>query len=382
MTSTAPAPAAPAPPEWLAGGRIPGLDGLRAVAVLLVVFAHTCQTHGFPGRETVPRWGKLGAVGVDVFFVLSGFLITTLLCRERDRAGWVSLRGFYRRRILRIVPAYVAFLLFVAALQLAGRADLSGPDWLAALTYTMNFRPHPAWEVGHLWSLSIEEHFYLVWPLAFIALSPRWAVRALAVTLVAGPALRWAVLLFKPEWSAMAGEWTPTRLDAIAVGCLVALVARRPGGVARLDALARWWPAALLALLLGLVGGVVSGKFGLGVTPSVVAFSVGVLVWAAARRGPRWLELRPVVAVGVGSYSLYLWQQPFLNPRSELWWAAFPQNLAFAGLAAALSYFLVERPFIRIKAARPGRAGEDAGRPAGGPTAAVREAAAEREPVG
>jgi peptidoglycan/LPS O-acetylase OafA/YrhL len=297
----------------------------------------------------VQTWGRIGPIGVDVFFVLSGLLITTLLCRERDRKGKVSLRGFYWRRSLRIVPAFAALLLFVAALQLAGAISVSGRDWLAALTYTMNFRPHSAWELGHLWSLSIEEHFYLAWPLLFVCLPPRWALRGLAAILVAGPVLRWAVLLWWPQGSSMLDVWTPTRLDAIAVGCLTALLARTPGGAGRLNALSRWWPLALIAVVGSLAGALHSGKFANGVAPTVTALSFGVLIWAAATRAPRWLESRPLVTVGIGSYSLYLWQQPFLNPRAELWWTAFPQNLVLACLAALLSYRLIERPLLRLR---------------------------------
>lgn len=341
------------PPGWLSAGRIPGLDGLRALGVLFVICTHLCQTRGFPTPAGVQTWGRIGPIGVDVFFVLSGFLITTLLCRERDRKGKVSLRGFYWRRSLRILPAFVALLLFVAGLQLAGAALVSGRDWLAALTYTMNFQPHSAWELGHLWSLSIEEHFYLLWPLLFVCLPPRWAVRGLAAVLLVGPALRWVVLLRWPQWSSMLDLWTPTRLDAIAVGCLTALLARTRDGARLLNALASWWPLALLAAAGGLTGALYSGKFANGITPTVTALSFGVLVWAAATRAPRWLESGPLVTVGIGSYSLYLWQQPFLNPHAEHWWTAFPQNLVFACLAALLSYRLIERPFLRLKGHPP-----------------------------
>src|SRR5947208_208815 len=142
-------------PVWINSGRIPALDGLRAIAVGFVLLAHVHRTSGFPNLAPPRAVGYIGTVGVDVFFLLSGFLITTLLCREYDRTRRTSLRAFYLRRILRIVPAYVCFLLFVLALQLSGNADVSGWDWVASATYTMNFVPRPAWEVGHIWSLSI-----------------------------------------------------------------------------------------------------------------------------------------------------------------------------------------------------------------------------------
>src|SRR5262249_17693155 len=141
-------------PPWLARGRIPCLDGLRAVSIGLVVLAHAAGTHGSP----VPRsWReachRLGPLGGDVFFVLSGFLITLLRLREVGRTGTVSLCRFYWRRALRILPAYLAYLAFLAALSAAGTVRLGRGDWLSALTYTVNLRPRlPAHEVAHIWS--------------------------------------------------------------------------------------------------------------------------------------------------------------------------------------------------------------------------------------
>jgi peptidoglycan/LPS O-acetylase OafA/YrhL len=292
---------------------------------------------------------KLGDVGVDIFFVLSGFLITTLLCRERDRTGRVSVRDFYIRRAFRILPAFFAYLLFVALLSAGGFVRTTPGDWVAALTYTMNFRENPAWELGHIWSLSIEEHFYLAWPLLFLTLPRRIAIVALVGAMVMAPALRATILLLWPAWSQTTELWTFTRLDPIAAGCLLALLARDPATGRRLDAIGRRWPLALALLAAGLVAGGVSTKVGTGITPSITAVTLAVLVWAAARSAPRWLSVRVLVVVGVGSYSLYLWQEVFLNPRASHWWTAFPQNLLLSGLAALASYRLVERPFLAIK---------------------------------
>lgn len=337
------------PPGWLAAGRIPALDGLRGLAVALVLLAHASQTKGFPALDLLLALGRIGPVGVDVFFVLSGFLITTLLCRERERCGHIRLSSFYLRRTLRIAPAYVCLLLCVGVLQREGLAHVPVPDWRAALTYTMNFRPHPAWELGHAWSLSIEEHFYLLWPLAYMLTSRRGALYTLLIVLALEPILRWTVLLRYPDWSAMTDLWTMTRLDAIAAGCLLALLAREAPGRQGLDRLARQWPVTLGLLVLSLALAQRSGKFAVGISPSVTAITLAALVWAAARRAPRWLEHPALSAVGIGSYSLYLWQQIFLNPHGTVWWTVFPINLFFAVLAAWSSYRMIELPFIQLK---------------------------------
>ena len=336
-------------PDWLDAGRIPSLDGLRAVAVALVLLAHAHQTRGFPDLAWLHAVGASGPVGADVFFVLSGFLVTTLLLREEGRSGRLDLRAFYRRRALRIVPAYACLLLCVLILDLLGAADVRRRDWLAALTYTTNFLYRPAWDLGHAWSLSIEEHFYLLWPPAVAALSARSRPFALAACLGFCPGVRWAVLLFAPAWSPMAELWTFSRIDTIAAGCLLAVLARDPAWRPRLDRWAGWWGVALAVLVASLAASRLSAKWSVGVAGSVNAACLALLVWAAASRPPRWLNLRSLSAVGVGSYSLYLWQQLFLKPGGTDWANAFPQNLALASLAAWASYALVESPFLRWK---------------------------------
>lgn len=118
-------------PPWIDGGRIPCLDGLRALAILLVLFSHL----EFPGSgwpPLRPLHGRCGFLGVQIFFVLSGFLITTLMLREVRRTGRLSLRGFYWRRLLRIVPVYVVFLAVLGVLQACERPGLDGRTWYRA----------------------------------------------------------------------------------------------------------------------------------------------------------------------------------------------------------------------------------------------------------
>jgi peptidoglycan/LPS O-acetylase OafA/YrhL len=342
-------------PSWLGSGRIPSLDGLRAIAVFLVLLIHASRTRGFPDQAILKAISRRGYVGVDVFFVISGFLITILILRELDRTERLSIVRFFARRGLRIIPAYATLLLAVAALQAAGLAQLRGRDWLAAFTYTTNFIQHPAWEIGHSWSLSIEEHFYLVWPV-LLAIAPRTGGVSALGCMGFCFAARWAILFLWPAQTQMAELWTFTRIDTIATGCLLAHLAWSE----------RWRPYldrycangnAVAATGLILTGSLAvsgySGKFSVGIAYSLNAVCIALLAWAAMRRADtvvgRILNHRFLISVGVASYSLYLWQQLFLQPESTQPWCVFPLNLVLAVLVALLSYRMIERPFLFLK---------------------------------
>jgi peptidoglycan/LPS O-acetylase OafA/YrhL len=343
-------------PTWFDHGRVPCLDGLRAVSISLVLFEHASLTHGFPlGRET--HLGDLGRAGVSMFFTISGFLITMLLAREWDRSGAISLKGFYRRRALRILPAYFAFLLVILVLTRTHGVSLDSTDWIGVLTYTVNFIRVPAWEIGHVWSLSVEEQFYLVWPLIVFLLSPRRALHVVVAYLSAAPILRLIIWGFFRSDLQVIDDLTPLRLDAIAAGCMLALLARRQNVFTRsvLGATRGAWvaPAAAMVIVASYVVGHYISAFEVTLAYSVTAAAMAVIVWNMATAPDttlgRILETRPIVFIGVLSYSLYLWQQLFLNPHNVSWVAAWPINIVLAAGAALVSYYLIESPFLRIK---------------------------------
>jgi peptidoglycan/LPS O-acetylase OafA/YrhL len=149
---------------------LPSLDGLRAVSILLVILGHGVGTGKSQLDLHSPVLEKLffshSAIGVRTFFIISGFLITTLLLREKSNFGYISLPAFYTRRCLRILPAFFFYLLVIVVLDRTGFVQLPAGNLLYAVTYTMNFNPNPYWYTGHFWSLSVEEQFYLLWPLA------------------------------------------------------------------------------------------------------------------------------------------------------------------------------------------------------------------------
>ncbi|MDO8941596.1 MAG: acyltransferase, partial [Desulfobacterales bacterium] len=194
MTNSA-APDAILPPKKpLSADHIPSLDGLRAISITLVLLGHLSGTQGFVRLNL--GVGDYAHLGVVVFFVISGFLITRLLLSEHAKRGSISLKLFYARRTLRLFPASYAFVGCVWLLWLAGIVPLQSRDLWHAVTYTVNYAPDIAWSVGHLWSLSVEEQFYLLWPFAFVTMGPRRASWVAGGVILLGPVARVVALLF------------------------------------------------------------------------------------------------------------------------------------------------------------------------------------------
>ncbi len=147
------------------GEKIDSLDGFRAVSILLVVFGHADKSWGMPAWLSVSlEFLVHQQAGVMIFFVISGFLITNLLLDEKRATGDVNIQRFYGRRLLRILPVNYLYIGFVFCLWTSDPHAFSGSAFLHALTYTFNFAANDSWLLGHLWSLSIEEQFYLLWP--------------------------------------------------------------------------------------------------------------------------------------------------------------------------------------------------------------------------
>lgn len=326
--------------------RIPSLDGLRAVSIGLVMFAHLCGTHRFLPVKTLGFTSDLGNLGVRVFFVISGYLITGLLLKELDRTGEISLRQFYARRTLRIFPAAFAFLLAVALLQL----PLKPGDMLHAVTYTSNYHPNHAWTLGHLWSLSVEEQFYLLWPTVLVFFGRKNGLLAALFAVAAAPVLRTADFYIFAVPPNMIGPEFQTAMDAIAVGCLLAGAQRFLSGSPRyLAALRSPWTLLLIPLAIGLNFGALYPRVWLPLGISALNVVIAIVIDRFVRFPVGLLNHRAMVWIGVRSYSLYLWQQVFLNRSAASWWTAFPANLLLAVVAAMASYSLIEQPFLAMR---------------------------------
>ena len=339
------------PAHWRLGRRAE-LDGVRGLAVLAVLLGHA----GLPG---VP---KIHIYGVGLFFVLSGFLITTLLLEERADRGSIRLRSFYLRRAYRLGPALVVFVLAIAIATFGFGAFDTGEVTRGArntLLYVVNYAKIDGQDMGplaHLWSLSVEEHFYLVWPAvtaATLGLARRHPLRwltALAATgLVTSVAL--TLLLLDQGAYLRAENSTETRASGMIAGCLLALwFHSRPAAAPTFDRRAGTVVAAgALAALAALSTDRWFGPLGeLPVELAAVSL-IGALVLApsACNRALRW---SPLARVGRLSYALYLWHYPvFLLVGGELRTMSVWETVAASALSlgiAELSMSLVERPFL------------------------------------
>lgn len=340
---------------------IPALDGLRAVAVFMVIFAHF-------GIDFVP-----GTQGVMIFFVLSGFLITWLLLKENERSGSISLAAFYKRRTLRIFPAFYVYWMIMVALLLATGRAVPWPHAWSALFYGSNYysaiNGDPSNGFSHTWSLAIEEQFYLLWPFVFLML--RGNLKRMTWFLVALIGAVWihrAVLCygFNVDQAYIYASFD-TRLDELMIGCLLAVLLRK-------RALPSLWRAASANALLPLVTIAVLAismyaddrfivhryrdVFGFAIEPLLVAVLVVQMIAFSSTRLWRWTEWAVVRFLGRISYSLYLYQQLALYPTKRAL-AMYPLIVQLAGailvtlILATISYYVVEQPFLRLRSTSP-----------------------------
>jgi len=327
--------------------RVPGLDGLRGFSILLVVIGHTGGTRGT--TASLEALHQLGNWGVKSFFVISGYIITRLLLLEVEREGRIALSAFWIRRAARIVPAYVFYVAAMLAASHAGLIALEKSDVPAALTFTMNYQETRSWYLNHCWSLSVEEQFYLLWPLAVMLLGrSRLATVCLAI-ICAAPFVRWGMWSLGATPTAMT-RYLPAIADTLAAGALLAAIETRcmgrvlsdltsPGPVWVWFAIAFAVPALLFRRDPGLF--YVAGQ-------SVMVVPIGFFIAGCIRHphagAGRVMGHPLLIWNGLISYSLYLWQEPFLNTFDVGWATSFPLNLALAYGAAFVSYRLIERP--------------------------------------
>src|SRR6266853_248655 len=342
------------PPGTVNRVHIPSLDGIRAVAVLIVFFYHAA--HGI-----VP-----GGFGVTVFFFLSGFLITTLLRLEAEQTGRVSLRNFYLRRALRILPPMYIMLVGSIIGTLVTRAPLSRPvTILQALHFTNYLIDYErAFPVGTivLWSLAVEEHFYLIFPIVYVALR-RWILaperQALILLSACGALFVWRLLLIvafhaSPNYVMHA---TDTRIDSILFGCILALW-RNPAieGSQWSPRVISWaFGVSLVVLVLTMAPRNVVFRETLRYTLQGIALFP---VFIAAIRLPQALPFRllnhsAVSFLGVVSYGFYLVHLPIILfvQRATNWpeWVVLAASLVLALVLSVMLHYSVERPCANMR---------------------------------
>jgi peptidoglycan/LPS O-acetylase OafA/YrhL len=342
--------------------KIPALDGLRAIAILLVILAHSIATR--PGAGFLAPLGHVGNIGVRLFFIISGFLITTLLLREIDARGNVSLANFYARRSLRILPA---FIFYVAAVQLLAALNVfASPraDAIAAITFTMNYREHSTWFLQHLWSLSVEEQFYLLWGLLFAVATVSLNRLVIAALAVVPLAVRCCYVFWSP--GAISATGLARRFecvaDTLALGALLAVwftAIMRPEMVRKFfqSKFSLWIAFTFIVIGVGCFGinGAVYYSLGQSLTNVGLGGVLLTSVTAIDGRLAKILNCPIAVFLGIISYSLYLWQELFIIPMEGPWYTTFPLNVLLSFVAAFLSYRLIERPFLGLRRHFPSR---------------------------
>jgi peptidoglycan/LPS O-acetylase OafA/YrhL len=345
--------------ETVSPNKIPYLDGLRGYSILSVIVMHAA------GSQRVPRWlipanlllGN-GWLGVDIFFAISGFLITTLLLREVDRTGTISLRGFYQRRIARIFPAAYVYIAMIALLVFIGVLQTHWGAFVAASLFCWNYGVAFNLVTGtpdegifnHFWTLSLEEQFYLFWPGCLVMLGRTRSRNIAIVSVVLLPFARLASYALFPTSRLQLTAMFHLGIDQIFWGALVALI-YTDGTHLKLkgNRYLGWLTLAYAIFTIFVLPPAIDHVPGLGrfVVPTVnSSFGALLLLWLLSGNTPgivRTILLwRPLCWVGMLSYSLYVWQQLLLTEKSMA--APFPFNVGLAVLAAILSYYLVESP--------------------------------------
>jgi peptidoglycan/LPS O-acetylase OafA/YrhL len=352
--STAPPP--PTPPPLT--GYVPTLDGWRAVAVAMVMLAHFVD----PLRD-------IGVAGVLIFFGISGIIITSRLLEEQSVRGKIGLKGFYIRRAFRILPPLMLLLIVLAIARLSGLICLPWVDWLKSLLFVRNYGDFgTCWYTMHIWSLSVEEHFYLLWPAILVFAGRKHAIKiavlgAIAIAMWRTARVHWSLVPWLGDF-----RWnTDTQLDVLLAGAATAMLLADDN--IRVSAHRLLRPAItgvtviLFALLCASGATIFSGRVDSGVRlidPVLICLFLAGSILRPWQLLGRVLEWPPIRWVGRLSYSLYLWQQVFSGQSESIrYLQQFPINLAATFAAAVVSYYLLERPMMSMghRLARPASPG-------------------------
>jgi peptidoglycan/LPS O-acetylase OafA/YrhL len=334
---------------------VPTLDGMRAISILIVIASHYGLGFIFPGE-----------FGVTIFFFISGYLITNLMIAEERATGAVSVKAFYARRILRLGPALLSMLAVLSVVRFLSDGSLNTAELLAAVFYFMNyyaiFWHLPMSALGPLWSLAVEEHYYLVYPSLFF-----WAWKFRRRFLVGLLTLCAAVLIWRTAlfivWDASRDRiaWsTDTRIDSILFGAILAVILNIPSFDSVLAKLDRTYVFGIATALLLLSFVWRNETFRETVRyslqgASLVSVFYSILFVKRFEIFRRILSYPAITWVGRISYSLYLWHEvvPYflsiLLPKDTGLPLQYLLGVPLSFAAASLSYYFVEQPFKRIR---------------------------------
>ncbi len=326
-----------------ANNRIPSLDGLRTISVLCVVASHFLYTLGFGDRF------NLGILGVKFFFVISGFLITGLLLKEIEKNSTINLSKFYFRRTLRIFPPYYFYLFVIFLASYFGFLNIKNESFIAPIIYTSNYINVDTWNLLHTWSLSVEEQFYLIYPFILLLLGRTKIVWILGGLFILSPFLR---LLDYQMFSESGKMWIyygfHANADGLAVGCLLAIFYEKLHQSNLYLRLLNSRLIFIIPIVLVLINSTIDPReFYLGISFTISNFLIAICIdWAITNYENnlfgRFLNTSMMTQIGVMSYSIYLWQQPFLNRSEPQWFNLFPYNFIGIVVFSLISFYLIE----------------------------------------
>lgn len=371
-------------------GKIPSLDGLRAISILLVLF-----DHGAPSLPDYISESYLylifsnSALGVRIFFVISGYLITRLLLNEIDKHGDMSLKRFYVKRVLRIFPVFYLYVLVIILLQVFVGDVFYWRDIAIAGLFLWNMHalitggsrpqgggtadgmrnPHAdGWYLmGHFWTLAMEEQFYLIWPFVMKKVKNRKTLIKICLWIVLlMPIIRIVVYMTVPTVRGQINNMLFTAGDSIMLGCMVALLEKSKYWDKLFKFLTDNKVVLLSVLYIFILDPMLHQQFK-GSYELVVGISltnigiVSLIIWSINKQSlwHSFLNIRAVATVGVLSYSIYIWQQLFMFVQvkwmylnigdTKFYLNKFPQNIILVIIVSCISYYLYEKQFLKLK---------------------------------
>lgn len=330
-------------------GYLPTLDGWRAFAILAVIsshMAHWANDNGGLPHSVLSILDGASMKGVQLFFAISGFLITTRLVEEWNSFGQISLKRFYVRRVCRILPAAMIYLVLIALLGWMGFLPFQWKQWLAAVCFIRNYiEPGGTPFEAHYWTLSIEEQSYLVWP-ALLALSGLKRARYTVSILILGLWI-WRVVAFHHIWGPLREVmWDRSEMcsDGILLGCFVALALQSPLLKKWLSKYLTVWVVGAIIVIIVVVGGTCTPT-GRTIQSAFMPFVVVATILNPHTWLGRLLEVPALRWIGRLSYSLYIWQQLFTFHKFIPW---YPLQLVAIFGVAALSFYFIEKPLMKL----------------------------------
>ncbi|MEA5575964.1 acyltransferase [Anabaena sp. UHCC 0451] len=340
-------------------GYIPALDGIRAIAILLVLFAHSVIFDQFTWLRSIGF--QLGLFGVSIFFVLSGYLITRLLIQEEEQTGNISLKFFYIRRAFRLLPALYLYLFVVWVLWIMGLLpDNPWHSFISSLLYIRNLIGRGD-ATNHIWSLSFEQQFYFLWPIT-ITLFRQQNIRRLVIAFILIlTVVVWRCYAITNNLATYGDVYIRTdfRLDSPLIGCAIAIIEKiKPRLIIRFNSSPfRSDMLLITAIMLMICWMTIQLQIGIvwSIDSTITSLIAGIVVISQIVHydsfGKRFLTLPPLIFIGKISYGLYLWQGLFLGLQVGAFGVMrkFPIDLILSFSSALISYFFLEKRLLKIK---------------------------------